>query len=74
MKPFAAIFLTLFAFLVFMRGGATVGIPDSVGFIVVETEAKQPVILFLDAKAKPVQAIPFCEIQGMVFVPDGRMM
>lgn len=74
-----ALLVCVFAFLVILKGGAKVALPESVGFAVIDREyvegsEAQAVVVFFDREMKPLQAIPLDMIGGAVWVPDGGMM
>ena len=78
MRWVAVFLVCVFAFLVILKGGHRIALPEAVGFAVVDREYSeeltQAVVVFFDREMKPVQAIPLDMIGGAVWVPDGGMM
>lgn len=79
MRWLAILLVCVFAFLVILKGGHRIALPEAVGFAVVDREyvegsEAQAVVVFFDREMKPLQAIPLDMIGGAVWIPDGGMM
>ena len=78
MRKFMILLLCLWAFLVVLKGGQKVAVPDAVGFGILEKdyapEITQTVMVFFDREFNTLQVFPL-DIVGMaVYVPEGGMM
>lgn len=78
MKKIAILLVCLWAFLVFLKGGQRVIVPDAVGFGILEKnyarEITQTVMVFFDREFNTLQVFPLDIVQMAVYVPDGGVM
>ena len=78
MKRLAIILFCLWAFLVVLKGGHKVAIPDAIGFGIADKEyseeVTETVMVFFDKEFEPLQVIPLAMVAAAIFIPEGGMM